>query len=79
MSYSTKSCRVTPSEKSPYSEILWSVSSPIWTEYRPEKLRIRRLFTQCYGLIGFQLLWQIKYDYTHKMIIYIYIYIYIYI
>ena len=50
-------------EKCPYSEFFWPVFSRIWTEYgeirsisvfspnagkyRPEKLQIRALFTQC--------------------------------
>ena len=33
-------------EKCPYLETLWSAFSRIWTEYGPEKLQIRTLFTQ---------------------------------
>ena len=33
-------------KKCPYSELFWSVFSHIWTEYGPEKLQIRTLFTQ---------------------------------
>ena len=32
----------------PYSEFLWSVFFRIWTEYGPDKLWIKTLFTQCY-------------------------------
>ena len=30
-------------EKCPYSEVFWSIFSRKWTEYGPEKLRIRTL------------------------------------
>ena len=40
-------CRISLREKCPYSEFFWFVFSHIWTEYGPEKLRIRTLFTQC--------------------------------
>ena len=33
-------------EKCPYSEFFWSVFSRNWTEFRPEKLWIWKLFTQ---------------------------------
>ena len=49
-------------EKCPYSEFFWSVLSCIRTEYRespnagkyrPEKLRMQTLFTQCYILVNY--------------------------
>ena len=39
---------ITLREKHQYSEFFWSVFFRIWTEYRPEKLRIRTHFTQCW-------------------------------
>ena len=41
---------VTLLEKCPYSEFFWSIFSPIPTEYGPEKLVIRTLFTQNFFL-----------------------------
>ena len=38
--------KLTVREKCPYSKILWSVFSRIWTEYGPQKLRIRTLFAR---------------------------------
>ena len=39
-------------DKCPYSEFFWSVFSRIRAQYEPQKLRIRTLFTQCFGLRG---------------------------
>ena len=47
----TKRLNFTLCEKCLYSEFFWSAFSRIWTEYRPENLRIRALFTQCQKLI----------------------------
>ena len=41
-----RDCSALP-EKCPYSEFFWSKFSPNAGKYRPEKLRIRTLFTQC--------------------------------
>ena len=40
------SMKISLGEKCPYLEFFWSVFSSIRTEYGPEKLRTRTLFTQ---------------------------------
>ena len=47
----TKRLNFTLREKCLYLELFWSVFSRIRTEYGPENLRIRSLFTQCQKLI----------------------------